>query len=287
MGKITEKLAEFVSETQFNDLPQDVVLETKRVLLDSIGCAIAGASSDVGKIGIELAKRLGGPAESTIVGTSEMVSCANAAFANGQLINALDYDAMSTGHDVPTVIAASLAMVESDRASGKDLILATALGLEVSCRVNAATGGKIGGFGFTAETDTRSVTAGRKVSGYAYSVFGAAASAGKIMNLNKEMMANALGIAGYVCMPNVLTKMQHTTPIRMSKYAIFGWGAQGGVTSALLADMGFEGDTDVFTGEHGFWRYTGYEEWEQERVVQDIDRKWLHEISYKQYPAGT
>ena len=286
MAAITETLADFITETQFSDLPGEVAHEAKRVLLDSIGCAIGGISSDLGRISIEFSRRLGGPPESSIIGTGDKVSCANAAFANGELINALDYDAMSTGHDVPTVIGGALALAEICQVSGEDLILAIALGNEVSARVIAAAGGKLAGLGLKADEAGRVVT-GEAVTGYANSVFGAAAATGKVMSLNQEKIANALGIAGYVCIPNTIAKMMHTTPIKMSKYAIFGWAAQGGVSSALLADLGFLGDTDVFEGEHGFWRYTGSTYWEAERVVEDIGRKWIHEISYKQYPAGT
>jgi 2-methylcitrate dehydratase PrpD len=92
----------FVVGIKFEDLPEDVVYETKRVLLDSIGCAIAGITSDKGKISIQLARRLGGPPESSIIGIGDKVSCSNAAFANGELINALDYDAIY--HIPPFVI---------------------------------------------------------------------------------------------------------------------------------------------------------------------------------------
>jgi 2-methylcitrate dehydratase PrpD len=287
VNNIAEQLSNFLCDAGYDDLPKNIVQETKRVILDSIGCAIGGSLSEVGKISIQLAERLGGAEESTIFGANKKVSCSNAAFANGELINALDYDGMSTGHDIPTILSASLAMAECENVSGKDLILSTALGLEISGRVNAATGGKIGGFGFTANKDSKSVTAGQAVSGYAYSVFGASASCGKILKLNPKEMSNALGVAGYLCMPNVLTKMQHTSPIRMSKYGIFGWGAQGGVTSALLASIGFDGDTEVFEGEHGFWNFVGYRNWDPKRVTEGLGKRWSYEISYKQYPAGT
>lgn len=285
MEEIMEQLASFVSKAQFVALPQDCVHETKRVLLDSIGCAIGGLSMDRGKIAVELAGRLGGRRESTIIGTSNRVGCVNAAFANGELINALDYDAMTAaGHSVPAVVAASLALVEGVGASGKDLILAIALGHEISNRFHSAAPGLYDPI--TAGPD-RGMIQWPSVYGYSDWAIAAAVAAGKIINLNQEKTANAIGLAGYVCPPNTMRKWTDTTPVRMTKYGLPGWGAQAGVTSALLAEMGYIGDTDVFSGEHCFWRYTGSEKWDSEMVLKELGREWsCHKIVYKQYPAG-
>jgi 2-methylcitrate dehydratase PrpD len=137
MENIIGRIARFCFETRFSDLSEDVVHEMKRVVLDSIGCAVAGLLTERGKIAVELAKRLEGPRECTILGTAHKVSCVNGAFANGELMNALDFDALSPEvvHVVPILIPAVLAMSESLGVSGKDVILATALGLEIPVRL--------------------------------------------------------------------------------------------------------------------------------------------------------
>ena len=289
MGKITEKLTNFVYRTQFSDLPKDVVRETKHVLLDSIGCAINALSSDNGRISVELAKRLGGLPESSIIGTGDKVSCANAAFANGQLINSMDYDAICAGHDSPTVIAAALALAESVGASGKDLILAIALGHEVDTRIASATGVREEWWGF-ATTIEDGPDQGKirfaDTDGHARSTFGAAVAAGKILNLSQEQLANAIGIAGSICLPDTLAKWLEVTPHRMTKYGPAGWAAQAGVTSALLAEMDFTGDTTIFEGKRGYWRYTGRLEWNHERVLENLGTEWKQKITYKHYPGG-
>ena len=48
--------------------------------------------------------------------------------------------------------------------------------------------------------------------------------------------------------------------------------------------MGFTGDTEIFEGEYGFWKYTGVPEWNAENVLKDLGTKWTHEIGIKQYP---
>ncbi|MFC1984943.1 MmgE/PrpD family protein [Chloroflexota bacterium] len=283
MGEITEKLVDFVITAKFSDLPHGVVHEAKRVLLDSIGCAIGGLSTDMGRIAVELAKRLGGPCESTIIGTGDMVSCTNAAFANGELINALDFDAMCTGHKTPVVIAGSLALIENAHASGEDLLLAIALGYETAIRLRYAGEDYMA---ITKEEPDKVKVRRSKVSDTASATIAVAASTGKILNLDREKMANAIGIAGYIFLPNIGNRFFYVSPIRMTKYAVSGWGTQAGVTSALLAQMGFTGDTEVLDGEICFWEYTGHQYWDAKRLLEELGRKWLHKISYKQYPTN-
>src|SRR4030042_1303581 len=119
MRGLNRKLLDFVMKVGFDDLPAEVIHEAKRILLDSIGAAIAGRNTDKGRYGIALAKRFGTSAESAILGTSERSSCLGASFANGELINALDYDPfLYPTHAPPAIIPASLALGEIVGASG-------------------------------------------------------------------------------------------------------------------------------------------------------------------------
>jgi len=265
MGGIAAKLADFVAEAKFSDLPKHLVDEARFLLLDTIGCAIRGHSTENGRISVQLARRLGGVAESTIIGTSDKVSCTNAAFANGQLISALDYNPMCTMNDVPSVVAAVLALAEKKSTSGKELILSVILGLEITKRIAYAA----------------------PLEGISSSVFGAVASAGKILQSNQEKLANAIGLAGYICPPE-RTVMKYTTthPTNMAKYGPMGWVAQIGVTSALLGDMGFTGDTEVFETEWNYWKFVGKSEWDAASVLNDLGTKWQTHIEFKLYPGG-
>ena len=98
MDTVMEKLVGFARDTGYDDLPQEVVKETKRVLLDSLGCALCGHWMDRGKIAVKVARRLGGVPESSIIGTGNRVSCAVAAFCNGELMNTQDFDAILGNH---------------------------------------------------------------------------------------------------------------------------------------------------------------------------------------------
>jgi 2-methylcitrate dehydratase PrpD len=283
MGNTISKLARFTYEASFSDLPEEVVHEMKRVLLDSIGCAIAGLLSERGKIAVELAKKLNGPPESTILGTKHKVSSANGAFANGELMNALDFDALSPQvvHIVPILIPAVLAMAESVSASGKDLILATALGLEIPVRLKPSTDQN------PADSSDKGPRPLPPVTGYSVVTLAAAAGASKILNQGQETTAHAISTAGCMSPPNLFHKFIDTSPVRMTKYGSTGWGAQAGVTSALLADIGYTGDTNLFEGEFGFWRFTGQETWRTEELPAELGKEWLgHHLKYKLYPCG-
>ncbi len=275
-----EGLARFTIETTWKDLPEPVIKDTKLFLLDSIGCALAGVATDPGKMIIALAKRLGGPLESSIIGVNGKVGCTNAALANGQLINALDYEALS-GHAAPYIVPATLAIAESTEASGKDLILATAAGLEISARISGALAR---GFSFSGP-DLQLHWANR--SGYAHLNFGVAAGVGKLLKLDQEQMLNALGTAGHLA--QVLTWIRDTyqEPRGMTKYGVPGWQNTGGIMAALLAEMGFIGDKTIFDSKEGFWKFAGYDGWNPEKILDGLGETWsfFTKILFKPYPS--
>jgi len=142
MSEITRELARFTCQTRFEDIPPHIVTETKHVIMDSIGCALGALSTDKGKIMAALGRRYGGPEESSIIGLGDRVSCNAAALTNGELMITLDYhDIIAGGHDGVYVLPTVLAIAETVDASGKDLILATAVGLEISARIARAKPG--------------------------------------------------------------------------------------------------------------------------------------------------
>ena len=140
MTTTISQLADFVDRTSFADLPASVVSETKRLLLDSIGCALAGVTSDKGKWGLEFARSFfAGSPQATVIGFGDRLSVLGAAFVNGELINGLDYDAAGK-HLPPFVIPASLAVAELKKVTGKELITACALAHEIGIRIGGGHG---------------------------------------------------------------------------------------------------------------------------------------------------
>ena len=274
-----EKLANFVVKTRWEDLPAPVARDAKYLLLDSIGCALAGISADPGKMAIALAKRLGGTPESSIIGVGGKTSCVNAAFTNGQLINTPDYDAiMPGGHAPPYIIPAVLAMAESMGASGKELIVATALGFEIAARINSALVGP-------SPISPRAFR-WQDRQGYANCNFGVAAGAGKLLNLDRDKMTHAMGIAGHLCQVLTWVRYSFSEHRHMTKYSVPGWQNTGGVMAVLLAEMGYMGDTSLLDAEHGFWKFVGYESWHPEKMMEGLGETWqFTRVNYKPYPC--
>lgn len=285
MDNVLTGLARFASELRFEDLPQSVVVETQRMLLDSIGVALAAQSVDKGRMCTALSQRLGGSAEATVLGAPGKVSASNAALANGELINALDYDALFIpgGHVAPYIVPGILAMAEARDMSGRDLILALAIGNEVAMRVTRGMSPMVQTLRDEHGTQTYRWTT--PYGGSRYNL-GAAAGIGRLLGLDAGRMAHALGLAGHHTQVPTHAKMSYTLPIPMTKYGTPGWQSGGAIVATMLAEMGYEGDTSLFEGEGGFWSFTGSESWMPEKVLAGLRQEWaVLEQQYKPYPC--
>ena len=134
MANVTDSFIDFAQRFTFDKIPDDVIHESKRVLLDGLGNALGGIASDKGKIGIMQAKLMGGIPESTVIGTGDKCSAPVAAFANAELWNGLDMDPVP--HIPPIVIPAILAMAQRQKASGKETLRALCVGQEIARRLS-------------------------------------------------------------------------------------------------------------------------------------------------------
>jgi 2-methylcitrate dehydratase PrpD len=272
MDNVCGELARFTLETKWDDLPGNVVHETKLLLLDSIGVALAAITTDPGKMAIALSKRYGGPPESSIIGVRGKLSCSSAVMANGQLINILDFDAnMSAEHCPPYIIPTPLALAESIDASGKDLILATSLGFEVATRVSKAL------------PDNREA---KIRHGYSSHNFGATVGGARLLKLDKSKIMHALGLAGHLSQVLTWIRFKNSEPRAMSKYGMPGWQNTGAVNAVLLSEMGYQGDITVFDSKEGFWKFCGYEGWQPEKITAELGKEWAYsDVRFKVYPC--
>jgi 2-methylcitrate dehydratase PrpD len=283
---ITGDVAEFVKNVHYNDLPSRVVQETKRLFLDSMGCALGGIKTQKGEIAMQLARSLGGPAEASLLGVREKVSAASSAFATGELLNALDYEALLSppDHATPYVMAAPLALGEMNKASGSELIVALAVAHELATRIGSSL---VFGKRFAVELPERGMAMSLPTPGYGLCTFAGAAAAGRLAGLKTEKIAHAMGIAGYSAPVPMLMKFATTTPASMSKYLPAGILSQTQVMAVLLADMGYTGDTEVLDGNYGFWRAFGCDGWRPEYLTGGLGTKWHfpERIFYKTFPC--
>jgi 2-methylcitrate dehydratase PrpD len=278
---IIDTLAGFTSETQFSDIPPAVVEESKRVLLDSVGCALGGIDHPKGRIGIDYGRIVGGSGgDATIIGTADRVSVFGAAFANGELINALDFDAvLPPGHVSPYVLPAALAVAESERSTGKELITAIAVSHEMSYRFGKS-------MDWTRDTEDGKVSVSA-VLGYTSTVFGATAAVARMRGLSSEVVANALGIAGTISPVNSHRSWMSHSPSSTTKYTMGGVMAHAGLTASYMAELGHRGDKQILDdAEYGYRRFIGTRRWVPENLTDQLGRDWRFpaENSFKPYP---
>jgi 2-methylcitrate dehydratase PrpD len=283
---IIQQLADFALKTRWEDLPPSIVQETKMILMDSIGCALVASQTDKGKINLSLAKRFGGTPEASVIGSGYKVALSTATMVNGELMFTPDYISMiANGNEPSYVLPAILAMAESTGASGKELILSTAIGLEISTRLARATLRQIID---PDEVKPTPVLHKLKRHGNAYSNFGAAAGAGRLIQLDRTKMAHALGIAGHMCAVMTHGRYGSAGQRWTLKYGAPGWQSTGALLAVLYAQMGYTGDLNQLDdAENGFWYLVGYQDWYPKHITEELGKTWLYNyrMQYKPYPT--
>lgn len=238
----TERLAAFSASLTYDDLPAPVVAQMKHILLDSIGCALAATTLGAGcREAIEVMRQVGGSPESSVLGTHTRIAAPNAAFANGALVHALNYDpiGLEVGHVGVVALAAPLAMAEAaGGVSGRAFLAASAVAAEVTARATVAV-----------------MRTGRHASetflnGQMLGYFGAAAGAGRIAGLSAERMHSAFGLALMQASGSMQVVLEGDPPAK----AIYGaFPNYGGVLAALLARAGLGAKIDALEGKAGLY----------------------------------
>jgi 2-methylcitrate dehydratase PrpD len=277
---LVEQLADFTTGVDYSALPEAVVVEAKRILLDSMGCALGAVDQHKGRIGIEYGRLTGGTGDATIIGTPDRVSIFGASFANGELINALDFDAvLPPGHVTPYVLPQTMAVAQAQQRSGKEVIAAIALSHEMSFRfyksVDYLRDRKDGQMNLA------------PVLGYSNTVFGGTAAVGRLEGYTPEVLANALAIAASISPVNSQRSWTAHAPSATIKYSLAGALTQASLTAAYMAKLGHRGDLPVLDdAEYGYRAFIGTRRWEPQNITAGLGQEWLFpaEQTFKPYP---
>jgi len=282
MQGATQKLAEFANGTAYEAIPPEVVHEAKRMILDTIGCAIGGLHMKSGRIALEHVSELGGKPTNTVIGTTERNSAPHAAYANARLGNVLDADdtfPTGTHFGSPTVFAA-LAMAELQGKSGRDFIRGVAVGFDVGARIGSS-------MGLALRIEDGKVTGWPKVGGTSATMtWGAIGAATSVAQLGTERTIEAFGIAGGNTPLPTLRKWSEAQRLPMYKYSDAGWCAQTAIEGTLLAKLGSTGYTDLLDGELGYWLMYGAPQCNFDLMVGDFGKRWhLLDTTYKPWPS--
>lgn len=269
---ISATLARYVATARYEELPPATIAATKRALLDGLGVMLAasGASEDVHPF-VAIARTMGGAAEASIAGTWERVSPAAAAFANGAMAHALDYedafDAAPT-HPNASLIPAALATAQSVHASGKTLIAAMAVGCDLVCRLALSVGDALERAWYPPPI---------------LGAFGAVAASARLRGLTAEQTLDAFSLM--LCQVACPKEIKHSerTVIRAVREA---FPAQAAVVAAALAQEGVRGFEQPFEGRGGFFQTFADGHWSEEPLLADLGKRfYIEELSFKPWPC--
>jgi 2-methylcitrate dehydratase PrpD len=238
MDAIVPLARNFVNK-RFKDIPPEVVQDTKKSILDTLGALIAGTGAPGCPEIVGQVLEWGGREESTVLGYRKKVPVHLAALANGTMARAVDFDDVyepGTAHASASLVPAALAMAERKSGlSGKEFLSSMALGLDLICRL-----GK-----------THKIPPG--VSGmnvtYQYAYFASAAVSGRIIGLDEAKMLHAMGLAYSQTSGNSQNLIEGTLAIRFCQ----GLAAQGGVYAAIFAARGITAANEVLQGKFGYY----------------------------------
>ncbi|HEU5201514.1 MAG TPA: MmgE/PrpD family protein [Nitrospira sp.] len=232
---LAERLARYCQSLSYDDLPDTVVHEVKRRVLDSLGCALGAWTAPPCRIARQLAQAVKVMHGATLWGTGHRTLPDLATFANGALVRYLDFNdtylAKEPAHPSDN-IAAVLAVGEAARASGKRVIQAIALAYEVQCRLCDAAALRPRGWDHVT-----------------YGPFSSALAAAKVMKLSDVPTLHAVNLAGVA---NVALRQTRVGDLSMWKACAFSNAARNGVFAAMLAQRGMTGPSPIFEGEKGF-----------------------------------
>jgi 2-methylcitrate dehydratase PrpD len=270
---VTDTLARFVAETDYSDISAIALANAKMHILDTLGVALVGVSTDAPRIVMEYCKRFGDSRESALWGTRQRSSAPMAAFANGLFAHAIDYDDwepfIHAGHPSSIVVGAALSLGESLGASGRDLLKAYAFGIEVLTKISAAAP-NLQDRGFHSTPVLGSI--------------GAAVACASLLGLDPSRIKAALGVAASGC--GGIHRQQGS----MVKPFHAGNSARNGVEAALLAEKGFTADAAIFEAPRGFCdTFFGKDTCDYDKMISNIGKPYFLEapgLGLKKHPCS-
>jgi 2-methylcitrate dehydratase len=270
MTTLVEQLASYAAELRYEDLPPEVVRQAKRLIVDTVGCALGGAGSEPAHIACDIAGSVACARPATVMVTGQSTSPDLAAFANGVMIRYLDFNDGYTstgesGHPSDS-LAAVLAVAELMERGGRDAITAMVLAYEVFCRVCDTIDLKPLGFDH--------VTVG---------VMASTAAAAKLHGLPARGIEQALnlGIA-----PNIALYQTRIGNVSMWKGCAYANASRNAVFAAMLAARGMSGPSPVFEGLGGYFKAVARAPFRLETLGGRGAPFKILECSIKRFPLG-
>src|SRR6202171_2323059 len=278
---LTEYVGKFVWQTKYEDIPGEVIELGKKSILDGLGLALAGSKAQTGALCRQYLENLGVcGGKSTIIGSARKTSQSFAAFVNGVSIHADDFDDTQLAvakdrvygllvHPTVPVLPAIFALAERGGVSGKELMLAYHLGVEVECKIAEAISPRHYQDGFHSTG-----TCGP---------FGSAPACAKLLRFDLSKTLNVFGLAA--SQSGGLRENFGT----MTKPFQAGHAAESGLVSAELAALGWTAAEQILEADRGFFHAAGGS-YDPSAIMDRLGKPWTFAspgISLKPFPSGS
>ena len=279
--KLTAQVAEFAVKTQLSDIPGETIELGKKSLLDGLGLALSGSKAETAAPIQKYVSSFGfSGGGASVLGSSLKLPPRFAAFANGVAIHVDDFDDTQLAaskdrvygllvHPTVCVLPAALATAEVSHKSGKDLLVAYQVGVEVECKIAEAISPRHYDDGFHS-TGT-------------IGVFGSAASCARLRGLDAVHTARAFAIAA-----SQSAGLRENFGTMMKPFQA-GHATESGVVAADFAALGWTGAEEILEAQRGFFHaYGGV--YNPAFIVDKLGKPWTFQnpgVSIKPFPSGS
>lgn len=239
MDATIERIAAYAHALKFESLPREAVHETRRRIIDALGCGLGAYDDEPCRIARKLASRVQSDSGARILGTAHRTLPELATFANGVMTRYLDgNDTLPGGGGHPSdTIPPMLSVADATGADGKALIAAIALAYEIF-------------YAFFRGAIMRE----RGLDHVLYTAVATAVGAGKLLGLDVRQLAQAVSLA---ITPNIALHATRRGDLSMWKGVASANAARNGVFAALLAGEGMTGPDNAIEGSHGLRELVG------------------------------
>ncbi len=279
--KLTASVADFVVNTKYSDIPAEAQELGKKSILDGLGLALSGSKAETAALIQQYVKPFGFQSSGvSVLGSASKLPARFAAFANGVAIHVDDFDdtQLAVGkdrvygllvHPTVCVLPAALATAELLGKSGRELLVAYQLGVEVECKIAEAISPRHYQDGFHSTG-----TCG---------VFGGASACARLKGFDVEKTVRTLAIAA-----------SHSAGLRenfgtMMKPFQAGHATESGVVAADFAALGWTGAEQILEAQRGFFHAYGGG-YDPNAIVGGLGKPWTFQnpgVSIKPFPSGS
>ncbi|MBI3068273.1 MAG: MmgE/PrpD family protein [Betaproteobacteria bacterium] len=274
MATIAEQLSEYAGAFSYDAVPENVKRRARYLILDGAGIALASSTFGFARKTVNSLASFG-PGDTNVIGLPTRLPLRDAVLANGVLVHGLDFDdthLMGPIHATSSCFPAALGVAACANKSGKDLLAAYILGMEVATRVAAVARGRLTQIGF----HPTGVSA----------AFGCALVAGKLYGLSREQLTMAQGVV----LSMASGAREYSSNSSGSKRLHPGWAGVAGITAAVLARGGFTGPRTTYEGRFGLYAtHLGPDVTPADlaRATAELGSRWetLH-VAIKPFPVG-